>query len=322
MSLLFYSMHQPEQIKIYNSSMLTETELESILSTTYNRNSLRGEKMAMEFRKLFALQLSRGKSAVANYDFFIKNQLVNADIPCIFSFPIESTSTLIETKGIATEFASLKSDKEILEFGNRYGLLGVVMPSSESTDYGQTVFEPLYFWKFYIDQIKKLLKLYKMLKKKHKNQNVDIIGELINYKESNGKVSFEWNEGGQIPFDFKEEADEIDYEQIDVTAGAHIFTTLVRNGLKGAVNVDFSNVVRSEKSEIGFRIKEVYSTNFLLGAIYYDLWELISSNAEVVDCQYKPCGIPFKKFGRKKYCSDSCKTLAYLARKEKTTKLN
>lgn len=318
MSLLFYSTNQPEQIKIYNSSVLTETELKSILNTTYERNSIHGEKMASEFRRLFVLQERTGKSVVGNYDFFIKNQLVKADIPCIFSFPKENTPSLKETKGIATQFASLKSDKEILEFAKEFGLLGVVMPSFETTDYGQTVFEPIYFWKFYIDQIKKLLKLYKMLKKKHKNHNVDIIGELIKYKETDAGISFEWNEGGPIPINYEEIADDIDYEHYDEITGAYIFTTLVRNGLKGAINVDFSNVVRSEKSEIGFRIKEVYSTKYLLGAIYYDLWELISSDTEVVYCEYEPCGIPFKKSGRKKYCCDSCKTLAYLARKEKT----
>lgn len=294
--------------------MLSETELESILHARYERDSTRGEKMASVFKRLFHLQLTKGRAASANYDFFINHQLVNANSPCIFSFPKDYTFTLKEPKGLATKFASLKSDKEILEFAKEYGLLGVIMPSVKTTDYGPTVFEPIYFWRFYINKIKQLLKLYNMLKKKHKNQNIDIIGELIKYKETDGKISFEWVEGGVIPINYEEEADNIDYELYDEITGAYIFTTLVKNGLKGAIDVDFSNIIKSEKSEIGFRIKESYSTNYLLGAIYYDLWELISNDTEILDCEH--CGIPFTKSGRKKYCSDSCKTLAYLSRKE------
>ncbi|MEH7373307.1 hypothetical protein V7156_28215, partial [Priestia megaterium] len=156
---------------------------------------------------------------------------------------------------------------------------------------------------------------YKMLKKKHKNQNIDIIGELLNYKEGNGVGTFEWNKGGKIPFYLKEEelSDE-EFEHLDEIAGAHILTLLVRERLKGAINVDFSDIIKCESSNIGFRIKEVYSTDYLLGAIYYDLWQLISNDVEVLFCKY--CGRTFTKSGRKKYCNDSCKSMAYKQRKK------
>ncbi|CAI8825325.1 CGNR zinc finger domain-containing protein [Priestia megaterium] len=308
MDLLFNTIHLPEQIKLSNASILSEMNLESILSN-HERKGIRGELFNSEFKKFYGFQLSKGRGVIENYEFFIK-QLIDGDIPCLFFLPQESLPVRKDTKGIATRFASLKTDKDIINFAKEYGLLGVLAPSFKNTDYGVTVFEPLYFWKFYIKEVKQILKLYKMLEKKHRNQDIDIIGELIDYKENkeDGSAIFKWNDGGSIPFSHDEEELD-DYEDYDQVVGVNIFTTLVRNGLKNAINVDFSDVVEAKDSRMGFRIKEVYSTNYLLGAIYYDLWQLINEDVEIKFCDH--CGRPFKKFGKKRFCGTSCRVMSW-----------
>ncbi|QDZ80167.1 hypothetical protein [Priestia megaterium] len=314
LKLLFNTVHQPRQIEIYNASILEEIELEFTFSDKCKKNSNREKLLNSHFKKFYNLQVTKGRGAIANYEFFIK-QLIEGDLPCLFFIPETVSPLEKEIEGIAIKFSSLETNKDILEFSKEYGLLGVLSPFSTTNNYGFTVFEPIYWWKHHISQIKNLFKLYKMLKKKQKSQNVDIIGELLNYKETNGVGTFEWNEGGEIPFSLNEEKlNDDELECLDEIAGVHILTLLIKEGLKGAINVDFSDIVRCKDSEIGFRIKEVYSTNYLLGAIYYDLWQLIGSNTEILFCKY--CGRTFTKSGRKKYCNDSCKSMAYKQRKK------
>ncbi|MEH6917284.1 hypothetical protein V7Y60_24720 [Priestia megaterium] len=309
MNLIFNTTHLPEQIKVSKASILSEMDLEAVLSNDRERKGIRGELFASKFKEFYGFQLSKGRGAIENYEFFIK-QLIDGDVPCLFFLPQESLPVRKDTKGIATKFASLKTDKDIVNFAKEYGLLGVLAPSYKTTDYGVTVFEPLYFWKFYIKEVKKVLKLYKMLEKKHRNQDIEIIGELIEYKENKEDSSsiFEWKDGGKIPF-FHDEEELDDYENYDQVVGVNIFTTLVRNGLRNAINVDFTNIVEAKDSRMGFRIKEVYSTNYLLGAIYYDLWQLINKDVEIKFCEH--CGRPFKKFGKKRFCGTSCRVMSW-----------
>lgn len=303
---------------MYNASVLNEMklepDLEPVLKGKYETDTVRGEMIASEFEKFYNMQVTKGRGASYNYDFFI-DRLIEGDLPCIFFMPQSPLSVKKDVKGVAVKFASLETNKDIIEFAKEYGLLGVLNFSFQNADYGLTVFEPLYWWKLYINHVKRLLKLYEILKKKHKNQSIDIIGELVNYKEGNGMITFEWIEGGDFSFYFEEEKlNDDEFENIDAIAGAYILTTSVKDVLRSAINVDFSDIIRSKDSEIGFRIKEVYSTDYLIGAIYYDLWNLISNDVEILFCQH--CGRTFTKSGRKKYCNDSCKTMAYKERKK------
>jgi hypothetical protein len=303
---------------MYNASVLNEMklepDLEPVLKGKYETDTVRGEMIASEFKKFYNMQVTKGRGASYNYDFFI-DRLIEGDLPCIFFMPQSPLSVKKDVKGVAVKFASLETNKDIIEFAKEYGLLGVLNFSFQNADYGLTVFEPLYWWKLYINHVKRLLKLYEILKKKHKNQSIDIIGELVNYKEGNGMITFEWIEGGDFSFYFEEEKlNDDEFENIDAIAGAYILTTSVKDVLRSAINVDFSDIIRSKDSEIGFRIKEVYSTDYLIGAIYYDLWNLISNDVEILFCQH--CGRTFTKSGRKKYCNDSCKTMAYKERKK------
>ncbi|MEH6985811.1 hypothetical protein [Priestia megaterium] len=318
MNLSFSTIHKPEQIKMYNASVLNEMNLvldvESELKGKYPKGTIREEMFTSEFTKFYHMQVNKGRGVIYNYDFFI-DKLIEGNLPCLFFMPQSPLPVRKDVKGIAIKFAALETNKDIIEFAKEYGLLGVLSFSYRDADYGLTVFEPIYWWKHYINHVKRLLKLYNLLKKKHKNKSIDIIGELLNYKESNGVGTLQWIEGGEVPFYLKEEKlNDDDLKDLDLVAGAYTLTVSIKDVLKSAINIDFSDVIKSKDSEIGFRIKEIHSTNYLIGAIYYDLWSLINNNVEVLFCEH--CGRTFTKSGRKKYCSDSCKTMAYKRRKK------
>lgn len=319
-NLSFRTIHKPEQIKMYDASVLNEMKLESglgpVLKNKYEIGNLREGMLTSEFAKFYNMQVTKGRGVIYNYDFFI-DKLVEENLPCIFLIPHSPSPVKKEkdVKGVAIKFASLETNKDIIEFSKEYGLLGVLSLSFRDTDYGLTVFEPIHWWKHYINHVKKLLKLYEMLKKKHKNQSIDIVGELVSYQERNGMITFEWIEGGDFSFYLDEEKlNDDELENFDAIVGAYILTTSIKDILRSAINIDFSDIIRSKDSEIGFRVKGVYSTDYLIGAIYYDLWNLINNDVEILFCQH--CGRTFTKSGRKKYCSDSCKTMAYKKRKK------
>jgi len=92
----------------------------------------------------------------------------------------------------------------------------------------------------------------------------------------------------------------------------------LRQNLQGGINLDFSKIIPARDAAIGFRIGETRSTPYLLAAIYYDLWELITDNRPVIRCGF--CGLPLEKTGRREYCNDACKQTAYRKRQEKTKK--
>ncbi|MDM5450876.1 hypothetical protein [Peribacillus simplex] len=64
----------------------------------------------------------------------------------------------------------------------------------------------------------------------------------------------------------------------------------------------------------GFKITEERYSNYLLAAIYYDLWQTINDSKNVYLCENKNCQLPFVKSGRKKYCNEACKQEAYRIR--------
>ncbi|MCF6409012.1 hypothetical protein [Pseudalkalibacillus salsuginis] len=316
MELIYETIHHSGQIKMESTTSLKDIKQETIPKEV-DEKWLRGMNRRSIYESLFVQQFIKSPIAMTNYDFFVQ-QLIKMDTPCLFSMVDDYKDIRKDTKGIAKEFASLETDKEILAFANKYGLLGILtQPSSGTIDYYYpTVFEPVYFWRHHIKEVKNLLKIYSTLKKKNIETNTDIIGDIVNYNSS-AQGDFEWIDGGEkIPVYIYEEdlTTREDIDHLDELAGVHILGNVIRNRMKNTINLDFGDIVPSQKSSIGFRFKETYITNYLLGAIYYDLWTLISNNENVLFCPY--CGDPFTKSGRKKFCSDSCRVMAHNAKKK------
>jgi hypothetical protein len=311
-----YNNDSPDKIKVINSSMLVAPKMDQLLREVYkDENETRRELLPEQFKTLFRSQINQGQPLFEDYERDIK-RWIESDNPCLVKFPgTVLYQRMLDTKGIATKFASLKTDKEIENFAKEYGLLGVLSGEKNfSIDYAITLFEPLSLWKNHIKNIRRLLKLYRALAAIKERTSLDIVGEIVTVKEENDFfMTFEWvpedkNDNDlYIPFLFDHKV--IKEKDFDNAIGVNLLTQYIQTGLKNTINIVASEIVPSMGSIIGYRIKEERSTDYLLAAIYYDLWKLISNDEVIHLCGY--CGRPFKKSGRKKYCNDSCKTMAY-----------
>jgi hypothetical protein len=326
--LKYETFHLPEEIKTTNSSVLTAEKIEDFLNKEYKDARFHFSKDSftngLEKQLNATKQLHRDKGKKTFEETYTPD-----DVPCLIKLEGSAFNSIsirpIETKNIATKFASLITEKEIERFAKEYGLLGVLSSHHYgNVNYGPTVFEPIKIWKTHIQQIKRLLRLYEALKSKRSGKNRDIIGEIVSCDEhvylDRYVVPFNW-----IDNSLRTTAEKLAYlitdkpindELItdDAFIGMNILTFSIKNGLKNAIDIEASNIVPSESSMIGFRIRETYSTTYLLAAIYYDLWRLVNEDEDIHFCGN--CGRPFQKIGRKKYCNDSCKSMAYQNRKK------
>jgi len=242
-------------------------------------------------------------------------------------------------QGLAYEFSKLKSEKEINEFANRYGLLGISTPNHaeinkiklkrdlyQDSSYfidlpnGQSDCEPVELWFFHIKQMQKLLKLYRALININKREmkESEIEENLLIVKEPiGGSCQILWGDGSWTGATFP-------VEEIEKEEG---FLNLARGILAHNVNLignqnigRFVNTIETGKPPLGFTIEESKYTPHLIKAIYHDLWQLISKNEPVHICENLNCKLPFKKVKRQKYCSNACKQEAYRIRKQNCEK--
>lgn len=304
------------------------------------------------FMNLYQTQIRKGDEIVSGKDDFglykfKVSELVKSSHPCLVRLPTERSYPR-PIKDLAIDFSSLKKDADILSFAKKHGLLGVLSALGlEKPDYFFTVFEPVSLWKRHIAHIKRLVRLSQALTDIKNGKDVDIYEEFVTLKEGRfyrvGKgylnlFKISWSEKyslvsdkydvfgmepkkNKIPeklsFPLPLTISEIDDKQeFDKALGAYVLVRLIKEGLGEAFKLAAFDMVESESHPIGFEIKEVYQTKYLLGAIYRDLWQIISANTLLRLCEY--CGRPFPRKGKKRYCNDSCRVMA--SRKRQKTK--
>jgi hypothetical protein len=242
-----------------------------------------------------------------------------------------------EVKGLATRFASLKNLKDINRFAGECGLLGLSIEPDNLYDppaYGEAWFEPLSAWQHHIEIVRRLMLLYQALSRWKKGYDIEIEDRLLKVESIapfENLLWLEWYDGkltgiqlgdinAYLPAVFGTAfVDTINLEHLDeYTLAVLVLTVYLRHNLQGGVNLDFSKIIPARDAAIGFRIEEKRSTPYVLAAIYYDLWELITDNRPAIRCRF--CGLPLEKAGRREYCNDACKQAAYRKRKAKVKK--
>ena len=249
----------------------------------------------------------------------------------------ESHQIIFNTEGLINEFASLKTIKDIELFSLKYGLLGVKPPDSEQVnspylsvqatiqpsyifnDYGFSVLEPIELWLWHIDEVRKILKLYDVVRKDSSEDRVNQIIEIkINNQYSNyldeDRESMDyfvhWTAGKAVIRLPKEIS-----EKTLLEIGQYTLSKILESRIAGGVNLGTGGLVRNPSTK-GFKVIERRYTHYLLAAIYYDLWQNINDDKNIYICGNKNCGSPFIKSGRKKYCNEACKQEAYRIRLE------
>ncbi|MGE1118334.1 hypothetical protein [Bacillus altitudinis] len=238
--------------------------------------------------------------------------------------------------GLLNEFAGLKSKKEIEHFSIKYGLLGIEHPSTEQldssfpvlkalltpeflfTNYGFSALEPIELWEWHIQLVRRILKLYHAIEK---GKPEEYINDIIEIKLDSGhfgtyvddtkiyeRYFVYWTNGEKIlmlPSDYEEKS------MLEIAI--YTLSQVLQNCISGGINLETGDIVFNPSTK-GFRVNEERSTNYLIAAIYYELWQVINDSKNVFICANKNCRLPFVKSGRKKYCNEACKQEAYRLR--------
>ncbi len=255
-------------------------------------------------------------------------------------------------RGLSSRFANFsktwkkdfKKDFEI--FVAEFGLLGITgLPEDayKPPMYGESWEEEIDWWLHYAGEVYRLLRLYRIIRRARVDKNFDAEGaldEIIIFEQAY-KVShtcklqdngqYNWTEHKEeTPFVkavWKENGIETGQvfpeTMLPIDAAPYVLASTISRNLAGGVILGMGKVTPSKKSPIGYSIAEQRYTNYLLAAIYNDLWELIRNEKPVEICAHSECAnifVPQRKTGE--YCSDACKQAAYRKRKAETQKNN
>jgi hypothetical protein len=240
--------------------------------------------------------------------------------------------------GISSEFSKIKNINELIEFAFTYGNLGLSLQQRErdifqqlsaySTEYkltcwnafenvvpGFNYFEPFELWWYHIDKVRKILKLYRALSRQNRGVDTEIednvlrIGEQVSHKKC-PTHNINWFDGTPTSIEVPEDNLD-DFVQIGRLV---LKKTIEKYAFKG-IELRESQIVETKKNDLGFYVLGKRTTQYLITAIYYELWQLISTNLVVEICQNPKCKLPYIKSKRQQYCSDACKQEAYRIRK-------
>lgn len=242
----------------------------------------------------------------------------------------DSRQLIFNNKGLINEFAHLNTKEQIIDFSNKYGLLGISAPDSEQlnsiewatrqtihpkfiyNNYGHSVFEPINLWFWHIKKAQNILKLYNAIKN---NPSEDRINNIIEVRLKKGRFeSLDENrslseryfvywiggdEIGMLPKDMENES----FTNIGKYALSEVLSFHISKG----INLGVKKIIYNPTLKI---VEQKY-TSYLLAAIYYDLWQTINEERNIAICANNNCGLPFEKNSKRKYCSNACKQEAY-----------
>jgi len=221
-------------------------------------------------------------------------------------------------RGISSRFANLRDPESYYfaqdfdRFVAEFGFLGITdLPKEhfiifQPPQYGEHYKENISWWVHYAQDVYILLRLYRVLKRAREHEEYDAeeaIDGLFSMWVKNGAPRM-----GRV----------LDDTPL-IKVAPRIMARAIACSLTGGINISDMNVVPSKGSPIGFTITEQRYTKYLLAAIYFDLWELITNSLPVEICAYSECNKLFTpKRKTAKYCSGACRVAAY--RKQKSNK--
>lgn len=212
--------------------------------------------------------------------------------------------------GISVEFSKLNTPKEINKFAQKYGLLGIgdnEYSQNQPAAWKVHSFEYLHDWEAHIKRVKQLLNVYMTLERESEDEIIlEVCDQSDIWKKDTQWITLPGITTLNIP--------------ISMDKKAQVISLLIKGiteGFAGGIDIDFSRIEPSKKSPIGYSAIEQKQTKYLLVAIYFDLWQMVSNKEPISFCQNPNCGEIIKKMGKdNRYCNGACKTAAYEYRKE------
>lgn len=258
------------------------------------------------------------------FEYYVVDSLNNSIYENTFTF-----------KGLVNEFSRIQTIDDVNSFANKYGLLGLSHPDSkadwptedgsyntlndfysshEISRYGfsELIVEPIDLWFKNVQQIRKLMKLYRLLKRYHAGAVENLVDDLIEFKAiTEGYFQIYWFDGEMTSLTYsQEQIDSLNDESILRELLIRSTLLFIQDRIKVA-----PEIIDSSKTPLGFYVTEIPTSKQLLNAIYFDLWKMLSEDVTIEICLNPECNLPFIKNKRQKYCSNSCKQQAYRNRK-------
>jgi len=225
-----------------------------------------------------------------------------------------------ELRGIVFEFAGLKTLGDIDKFAKQYGLLGIeVKPkptrwedmgdgfswgyqySNNENVSDRLRYEPISIWLDQIKLVKNLIDLYNSLSKKNNGEDISIIGNLL-FPGDDDNCAYLWADGGHAFYN--QSGEELSESEL----AFEVIKNKINQALKGGIELHLDDR-KTSANKVGFNADTLVTTRYLLAYIYYDLSELLNDKYNLTYCPH--CDRPFHKRGRKIYCSDSCRVMAF-----------
>lgn len=247
----------------------------------------------------------------------------------------EQTSMNISLNRLSVEFSRLETEQQILAFSKKYGLLGLGKATKNISylddrrelhlyirgfRYEHTYVEPLRLWYWHIKHVKKLLQLARALSKLQGGKDIEIEEKLLYVGDSPHPTKDLNNEKFHLQYVYWNDHEDTTFTLFFPNysfkkVAMNVLVQNITSMLKEAVNIDPIGFTENKSSIYGFKIQESRSTNYLLAAIYYDLWQMIAKDEPIKTCLYIKCGKPFRAVGRKKFCNDSCRVSDFNSKK-------
>ncbi|MEN3134117.1 hypothetical protein [Bacillus albus] len=235
----------------------------------------------------------------------------------------------VDITNISIQFSRINNEEDMLEFANKFGLLGVTA-LSKSGEYlrdfteceididdeeGKLTlnpyidFEPLIIWEHEIENVRNILKLYKGIYT-YLEKGIDNITDNILFTSDffPGSKAFHWKSNSKFIHVYP---DDIDILAISLAIIKKTFEEYLVGISLGMADLFITRQPQTLK------FTEKKECNHLITAIYYDLWSKITIQKEIGICLNSNCTRPFIKNKRQTYCSNSCKQEAYRIRKKR-----
>jgi hypothetical protein len=255
----------------------------------------------------------------------------------------ERTTIDFEVDGISIKFAALSKDKEILNFANTYGLLRIGNHNIKNLncDYCYmnkfTFSEPFQIewleeWRWHINHVKRIYKLYEALKSgkviednylivdkwSTRNLHSCTVSPLLGKYKIDDLHVFWANSNSPTMAIYKPSEDTGIEDEYRRNAMRVIDNHLI-HFLNESIIVDFHsgridheaaythpNYITKEGLPVGMSRTDRKATHYLLGAIYYDIFRKINNLEKIDFCTV--CHSPYKSVRKgSMYCSNACK---------------
>jgi hypothetical protein len=231
--------------------------------------------------------------------------------------------------GLISRFVQLRNFEErafkgrLTSFVALYGKLGVTGYPEFSYDpppYGIADEEDISWWVEYAEDINRLLRLYRAIKRARSaraSDVPDILNKVVTFEQANTSrrekktrfVNSFWAETGEQT-GFMKELNITEMTSSDMIEGAcSILVGSISRGLAGGISLGMGGFRPSKKFPIGYAIIEERYTYSPLAAVYNELWETVRADEPVEVCAYGKCSklfTPQRSTG--KFCSGTCRT--------------